>query len=1050
MALDIVAQNIIIDETTGLQDDDVNPLVPPHDTNTTLQYLLTLDDPSGGLTPPEVAFQADFVKVTASAGETITSIILAQDSTGTPFSPTDGVNSNIRTVDGNYVWLFADPTHANVVIGVIGTSDPAAEPAETGPLAFSFALISTSATNADLYTVQYVPLFHPDTTNSDDQIDLTDLVFAAAEGTATTTVNFSGQNAAPGIHEFYLINSPDDASKQLLVTALVRASQTDPTSALVNGDANVSSQGFGVENQSIEPDTDGKNQPLGRETLQVDFVTGGDLNAGDGSQIQYDNHLDDVTQAGFTISQLTPSAPNGRVDIKISAFDVTGDEQGSDFFNGSPTEPAPITSLTLTGASAFASPIISDGTYLTASGNITVSGLGTNVVTITGLDNVTTVDVTTSSQMDRLRVEAVDANEGLDISEFHFTQQITSTNVINEEVGSFINFDDDGPSISTTGTEPTLTVDETVLGTDDTQSFAANFSSAFGADGAGTLTFALSVVAGPSGLVDTLTNEAVNLSVNNGVVEGRTATTNALVFTVSVDATGTVTLDQIRAVVHPDANNPDDSTTLSADNLVQLTATITDKEGDHQSATLNIGQNLVFTDDAPTITVPPEALTLDNTQATPTGTAAFGYDIGNDLRTYPGATAFTSDFVDSDGDSLNGIQLALTGTVGDPQNFIKNTDVTLASEDAASAVFDFTFQYDADPNVAGDQLATATGTLTFDKDPVSGTYTVALDAPIEGFSIEVLQTSQLLDKNPTGNTGHPLIVVEKLAADDPSTSVDEDFFVQFTADNTPLSFSPTGDQANTGDTTFNGAAHDMAGGAETWVSATQSTNGVAGDTIQKGELLTLRFFGEDILSDATPPTTEKTDPTATVDGLVVKFDGIGTSGPNSEDLIVILDLKDDMGTATTADDVEITRALIVDNGDLFTNSTGVPSPYDTQFSLDNNDGLLIIESNDYNFGDEHFEIQGVQIMQSANDLTGSGINLSGLTGATGGSDPAITQSFSSGHTNDVLKITDIGFVRAETFPQDADLQFAFNIIDGDGDTTAQQILGVHVESDQII
>ena len=149
----------------------------------------------------------------ASAGETITSVVLTQNLAGTPFSTTVGVNSGIQTVDGNYVWLFQDATHANVVIGVIGTSDPLAEPAETGPLAFSFALINTSATNADLYTVQYVPLLHPITTNPDDRIDLTDKVFASVTG--TTTVSFSGQDAAPGNHEFYLINSPADASKQL-------------------------------------------------------------------------------------------------------------------------------------------------------------------------------------------------------------------------------------------------------------------------------------------------------------------------------------------------------------------------------------------------------------------------------------------------------------------------------------------------------------------------------------------------------------------------------------------------------------------------------------------------------------------------------------------------------------------------------------------------------------------------------------------------------------------------------------------------------------------
>ena len=46
--------------------------------------------------------------------------------------------------------------------------------------------------------------------------------------------------------------------------------------------------------------------------------------------------------------------------------------------------------------------------------------------------------------MDRLTVTGVDSNEGFDITEFHFSA--TSTNAHTEEVGSFINFDDDGPT----------------------------------------------------------------------------------------------------------------------------------------------------------------------------------------------------------------------------------------------------------------------------------------------------------------------------------------------------------------------------------------------------------------------------------------------------------------------------------------------------------------------------------------------------------------------------------------------------------------------------
>ena len=72
-------------------------------------------------------------------------------------------------------------------------------------------------------------------------------------------------------------------------------------------------------------------------------------------------------------------------------------------------------------------------------------------------------------------------------------------------------------------------------------------------------------------------------------------------FTVSVDASGNVTLDQLRAVVHP-TDDPDESKTLSAANLVVLTATATDKDGDSASTPLNIGQQLVFKDDGPSIT----------------------------------------------------------------------------------------------------------------------------------------------------------------------------------------------------------------------------------------------------------------------------------------------------------------------------------------------------------------------------------------------------------------------------------------------------------------
>ena len=419
MALDITAQDLIIDETSGLQDDDTAT------SNSTVTYLLSLDA-AGGLSSPQVAYQSNFVVASASAGENISSVTLTQSIGGAAFSTTDGVNSGIRTVDGNYVWLFQDASHSNIVIGVIGTSDPNAEPAETGALAFSFALVGASATNYDLYTVQYVPLLHPDATNPNDQIDLAGEVFASVSG--TTTVGFNGDNAPPGINQFYCLNSPADATKQILVTGFLGSANATP---------NVSTQGFGVNNQSINP----------TEKLQVDFVTGGTLAAGSGSQINYTSHIETIMQAGFTINQITPSSPDKRVDITITASNVQGNEQGLGFYDGSPTLGAPIMSVTLTGQSGVSGAITVDGTYNVAGNvDVVVSGLGTSIVTITGLDNVTTVDITTSSTFDRLTITGVDANEGCDITEFHYSS--TTPNSYTEDVGTFINFNDDGPSLT--------------------------------------------------------------------------------------------------------------------------------------------------------------------------------------------------------------------------------------------------------------------------------------------------------------------------------------------------------------------------------------------------------------------------------------------------------------------------------------------------------------------------------------------------------------------------------------------------------------------------
>ncbi len=215
-------------------------------------------------------------------------------------------------------------------------------------------------------------------------------------------------------------------------------------------------------------------------------------------------------------------------------------------------------------------------------------------------------------------------------------------------IGTQLIFKDDGPSITASIVNaPTLTVDESILGTDDTDSFAPQFTPVYGADGQGAIpvTYALSTPGGNSGIVDTASGHSVFLFVEGGKVVGREGTdaTDAItgdkVFEVSVDASGNVTLDQIRAIVHPTLN-PDESKSLLAANLVVLTATAHDKDGDTASAPLNIGQLLIFKDDGPSLPPvgnPASPLVTDDTDLTPDQATLSTDDI------FPGAPVFGND-----------------------------------------------------------------------------------------------------------------------------------------------------------------------------------------------------------------------------------------------------------------------------------------------------------------------------------------------------------------------------------------------------------------------
>src|SRR3954451_17385851 len=195
MSLNIDNQTLIIDETAGPSDDDTLT------TNATIDYMKGLTGGTAGALGTEVAIQTDFVKATADAGETIQGVSLVS-STGAAFSTTAGIDSLLTDVDGNKISLFLDPTHSNIVLGVVGN-------AAGGPLAFSMALVPGATTGSgDLYVVQYEAILNPLATDPNDSVNLGNTVFASVSG--TKVVSFNNLNGAPSVHNDWYILQADD------------------------------------------------------------------------------------------------------------------------------------------------------------------------------------------------------------------------------------------------------------------------------------------------------------------------------------------------------------------------------------------------------------------------------------------------------------------------------------------------------------------------------------------------------------------------------------------------------------------------------------------------------------------------------------------------------------------------------------------------------------------------------------------------------------------------------------------------------------------------
>ena len=184
---------------------------------------------------------------------------------------------------------------------------------------------------------------------------------------------------------------------------------------------------------------------------------------------------------------------------------------------------------------------------------------------------------------------------------------------------------DDTPEVDLTGVKlDEAEVEESLLGSpsgvEATVDFSGAFEIGYGADGDNGVVYELVIGSSNSGLVDTASGDPIGLFDNNGVIEGRNSSGD-VAFTITVDeVTGEVTLVQLRALQHQDPLTPNDEVNIT-NGAISLQATVTDGDGDEESANVNVGDRFRFLDDGPSVVADSGAVSEG---ATLTVTAANG------------------------------------------------------------------------------------------------------------------------------------------------------------------------------------------------------------------------------------------------------------------------------------------------------------------------------------------------------------------------------------------------------------------------------------------
>ena len=334
------------------------------------------------------------------------------------------------------------------------------------------------------------------------------------------------------------------------------------------------------------------------------------------------NANDLVYEAGLTGGSLVgPTTTTVGGTFTLSDVDGLDDLESVTINGGTPVLLANLVGTEVIGANGTLTVTAYDvatgiATYSYTLTSATTDGAGAE----TDVFTLSTSDGTVSSAVASITIEIIDDQPVVDLV-------VAGSILLDETIGYGDAPNDDYTGASTAYGQPIGRVTSDML---------TLVLMSYGADGAGSINYALSVVDGVDSGLKTTDGNVIGLYNVDGVIVGMPIDPTlgpVNIFTIEINAlNGELTVTQYASVEHLDTLDADDVVSMAAD-VITATVTIVDADGDIASDTATFGGEISFQDDAPHI------FEVSNIVGSDTGYSFTGFwskDVGTD-KNYSGS-----------------------------------------------------------------------------------------------------------------------------------------------------------------------------------------------------------------------------------------------------------------------------------------------------------------------------------------------------------------------------------------------------------------------------